>query len=101
MTMSLNQFFLSIVGLTSLLTTCVVGQAAGEAAHVVVVVNANDSGSTEIAKYYTEQRGIPKANIIALEMPTKETVTVREFVDTIYNPLLNALIEKGWKKRIN
>ena len=94
--MSLNQFFLSIVGLTSLLTTCVVGQAAGEAAHVVVVVNANDSGSTEIAKYYTEQRGIPKANIIALEMPTKETVTVREFVDTIYNPLLNALIEKDW-----
>jgi uncharacterized protein (TIGR03790 family) len=94
--MSFNQFFLSIVGLTSLLTTCVVGQAAGEAAHVVVVVNANDSGSTEIAKYYTEQRGIPKANIIALEMPTKETVTVREFVDTIYNPLLNALIEKDW-----
>ena len=98
--MSLNQFFLSIVGLTSLLTTCVVGQAAGEAAHVVVVVNANDSGSTEIAKYYTEQRGIPKANIIALEMPTKETVTVREFVDTIYNPLLNALIEKDWMNAV-
>ena len=98
--MSFNQFFLSIVGLTSLLTTCVVGQAAGEAAHVVVVVNANDSGSTEIAKYYTEQRGIPKANIIALEMPTKETVTVREFVDTIYNPLLNALIEKDWMNAV-
>ena len=94
--MSFNQFFLSIIGLTSLLTACVVGHAADEAAHVVVVVNANDSGSTEIAKYYTEQRGIPKANIIALEMPTKETVTVREFVDTIYNPLLNALIEKDW-----
>jgi uncharacterized protein (TIGR03790 family) len=98
--MSLNQFFLSIVGLTSLLTTCVVGQAAGEAAHVVVVVNANDSGSTEIAKFYTEQRGIPKANIIALEMPTKETVTVREFVDTIYNPLLNALIEEDWMNAV-
>jgi uncharacterized protein (TIGR03790 family) len=98
--MFFNQFFLSIISLSSLLMTCVVGQAAGEAAHVVVVVNASDSGSTEIAKYYTEQRGIPKANIIALEMPTKETVTVREFVDTIYNPLLNALIEKDWMNAV-
>ena len=98
--MSLNQFFLSIIGLTSLLPTCVVGKAAGEEAHVVVVVNANDSGSTEIAKYYTEQRGIPKANIISLEMSTNETVSVREFVDTIYNPLLNALIEKDWIRAV-
>ena len=98
--MSLNQFFLSIFGLASLLTTCVVGQDAGEAAHVVVVVNANDSGSAEIAEYYTEQRGIPKDNIIALKMPNQETVTLREFVDTIYNPLLNALIEKGWMNAV-
>lgn len=98
--MSLNQFFLSIFGLASLLTTCVVGQDAGEAAHVVVVVNTNDSGSAEIAEYYTEQRGIPKDNIIALKMPNQETVTLREFVDTIYNPLLNALIEKGWMNAV-
>jgi len=98
--MSLNQFYLRIVGLISLLTTCVTGQAAGEAAQVVVLVNTNDSGSAEIAKYYTQQRGIPKANIIALEMPTKETVTVREFVDTIYNPLLNTLIEKNWMNAV-
>ena len=75
-------------------------QAAGEAAHVVVVVNANDSGSAEIANYYTEQRGIPEDNIIALKMPNKETVTVREFVDTIYNPLLNALIQKDWMNAV-
>ena len=102
--MSLNQLFLIIVGLTSLLTTCVVGQAAdqaaGEAAHVVVVVNANDSDSAEIANYYIEQRGIPEDNIIALKMPNKETVTVREFVDTIYNPLLNALIQKDWMNAV-
>ena len=67
---------------------------------MVVVVNANDSGSAEIAKYYTEQRGIPEDNIIALKMPNKETVTVREFVDTIYNPLLNALIEKDWMNAV-
>ena len=98
--MSLNPFFLFSVNLAGLLATFAVGCAANETDHVVVLVNACDSGSAEIAKYYTEQRGIPKANIIALEMPTKETVTVREFVDTIYNPLLNALIEKDWMNAV-
>ena len=98
--MSLNPFSLFIVSLTGLLATSAVGCAANEADHVVVLVNASDSGSAEIAKYYTEQRGVPQDNIIALEMPTTETITVREFVDTIYNPLLNALIEKDWMNAV-
>ena len=87
---------LFIVGLVSAFCVPLVGCAAGEADHVVVLVNASDPDSAEIAKHYTEQRGIPEDNIIELEMPTKETVTVREFVDMIYNPLLNTLIEQDW-----
>ena len=74
--------------------------AEGEAHRVVVLVNASDPDSAAIAKYYTEQRGIPEANIIALEMSTEETVTVREFVDTIYNPVLNALIDAKWIRAV-
>lgn len=71
---------------------------ANEAERVVIVANSNDSGSVEIAEYYAKQRQIPVENIIALPMPTKETITIREYVDTLYNPLLGQLIDKGWVK---
>ena len=98
--MLFREIILSTVSLSVSLLCPLAGQAVTEADHVVVLVNSNDSGSVEIANYYTEQRGIPKANIIALKMPEKETVTVREFVDTIYNPLLNALIRKDWMNAV-
>ena len=98
--MLFRELFLLIVGLLSLFGVSTVGRAAGEADHVVVLVNANDPDSGAIAKYYTEQRGIPQANIIALDMPTTETITVRAFVDSVYNPLLNALIDKKWMRAV-
>lgn len=96
--MSLRKIPLFVLCLLSVCGVPFVGCAAGEADSVVVLVNANDSESAEIARYYVEQRGIPKRNIISLKMPTKETVTVREFVDNIYNPLLNVLIDKEWMR---
>lgn len=74
--------------------------AADEVDRVVVVVNANEPDSAAIAAYYCRKRGIPEANIIALQMPIKETITVREFVETIYNPLLKALIKQRWIKAV-
>lgn len=100
MIMLFRKFPLLLVSLVSALFVPAVCQAAGEADRVVVLVNANDSGSAEIANYYIKQRGIPKDNIISLKMPAKEMVTVREFVDTIYNPLLNALIKKDWMSAV-
>ena len=63
---------------------------------VVIVVNANDPDSLSIGSYYSRQRGIPEENIIALDAPTKETVSLRTYVDRIHNPLLEALMERGW-----
>jgi uncharacterized protein (TIGR03790 family) len=98
--MSFRKLSLSLIGIVCICAVALVRLAAGEADNVVVLVNASDSGSADIAKYYTEKRGIPSENIIALKMPTKETVTVREFVDTIYNPLLNALIDQKWMNAV-
>lgn len=80
---------LILVGLSPL-------RGEGEAGRVVIVANPNFEGSVEIARHYAKQRGIPEANIIQLKASTKETITVREYVDTIHNPLLNALLDKGW-----
>ena len=65
-----------------------------DAEKVVILVNQSDAASIAIGDHYADKRGIPKENIIALPMPTAETITLREFVDTVSNPLLTALLEK-------
>ncbi len=75
-------------------TAC--GRSTDEGARVVIVVNGNDPESIEIGQYYAAQRGIPEANIIALKTSSKETVGVREYVDTVYNPLFDVLMDQGW-----
>jgi uncharacterized protein (TIGR03790 family) len=94
--MFVRKISLLLLALVSAFATQTASGADDEADRVVVLVNASDPDSAMIAKYYTEQRGIPQDNIVVLKMPTKETVTVSEFVESIYNPLLKALIQQGW-----
>lgn len=73
-----------------------VAYANNEAARVVILVNGNDAESVEIGEYYASKRGIPKENIIRLATSKAETITVSEYIETIYNPLLSKLIEGEW-----
>ncbi len=70
--------------------------AANDAAAVVIVVNGGDADSVAIGEHYAQQRGIPGENIIRLETSGDETISLSEFVETINNPLLEALLEQGW-----
>jgi len=67
-----------------------------DTASVVIVVNENDADSIVIGKHYAAARGIPEENIIRLKMSRDETVSLSEFVETVNNPLLDALMEGGW-----
>lgn len=70
--------------------------AENPAERVVVVANSNDPDSLRIARHYAERRGVPAANIIALPMATTETITWREFVLGVWQPLQDALVQRGW-----
>jgi len=72
------------------------GSAAPVRERVVILANADAPGSTEVARYYAEKRSIPEANIVALPMPREETISLRSFVEAIFNPLRNTLAEHGW-----
>ncbi|MGJ8653846.1 MAG: TIGR03790 family protein [Opitutaceae bacterium] len=85
-----------ILGLLLVLNVPVLGAGSDEAERVIIVVNENDAGSVEIGEYYAAARGIPKKNIIRLKTSSAETITVQEYVDTIYNPLLTALLKDDW-----
>jgi len=71
-------------------------QGGIDPATVVIVANASDDKSVELADYYAEQREIPSENVIALPFPEAETVAGMEFVEKIWDPLLAILIEEGW-----
>ena len=66
------------------------------AARVVLLANSADPDSLRVAEHYAAARGVPVANIIALPMPVAETITWREFVATIWQPLEDELVRTKW-----
>ncbi len=66
------------------------------AARTVVLANSEDPDSLRIAQHYLEARGVPAANLVALKMPLAETIGWREFIATIWQPLLDRLVPAGW-----
>ena len=71
-----------------------------EAQRVIIVANANDADSMELARYYAVQRDIPEANIAALPLPAGEEIDWVEYVEQLQNPLQEWLMERGWIEAI-
>lgn len=65
-------------------------------ASVVILANRDNPDSVRIARHYAEVRGVPGANLILLAMPAGETIGWREFVATVWRPLLEQLVHAGW-----
>jgi uncharacterized protein (TIGR03790 family) len=61
-----------------------------------VVYNSSDAGSTELAKYYIKQRGIPEANLVGLKCQNTESITREVFQKDIEVPLRAAFAERKW-----
>lgn len=86
----------AIVAFLATVATAGAGEADNLAERVVILANASEPESVRLAEFYAEKRGIPPANIIALEMPGAESITWREFIDQIYQPLQDELVRRGW-----
>lgn len=66
------------------------------AARVVILANSRQPESVALARFYAEQRGVPMANIVALPLPEEESVTWRQFIDQVWQPLQDELYRRGW-----
>ncbi len=62
----------------------------------IIVVNRNAPDSLQIGQYYAKQRGIPESNIVYLDAPIQETISISEYVESVANPLLNAFLDNYW-----
>jgi uncharacterized protein (TIGR03790 family) len=86
----------SLFGLLALLVGVASARADDLAARVIVLANRDEPESVRLAEYYAAKRGVPKGNIIALNMPITETVGWRVFLDTLFNPFQAELVKRGW-----
>ncbi len=66
------------------------------AARVVILANSRQPESVELAEFYAGKRGVPPANIVALPLPEAESITWRQFIDEVYQPLQDELYRRGW-----
>jgi len=71
-----------------------------EAARTVIVANANEPESVQLARFYADRRGIPRANIIALDLPAGEEIDWIQYRDRLYTPLREKLVADGWMEAI-
>jgi uncharacterized protein (TIGR03790 family) len=76
-----------------------VGGSAAEAdlaARVVILANSRQPESVRLAEFYAGQRAVPAANILALPLPEAESITWREFIDQVWQPVQDELLRRGW-----
>lgn len=63
---------------------------------VVILANASQPESVQLARYYAMRREIPVANVVALPLPAEETIPWSVFVEAVWQPLQDELIRRGW-----
>lgn len=77
------------------------GIAFGQGPHeVMLLVNAKSSGSVEIAESWAKRRGVPKQNVVRLELPQKYAdgeigISPDEFTKLIWDPAVMVMKERG------
>jgi uncharacterized protein (TIGR03790 family) len=62
----------------------------------IVVYNQTQPDSLALAKFYAQQRGIPRDHLVALDCPSNEEISRDDFEATIAGPLREAFRERKW-----
>lgn len=73
-----------------------VASAEDLATRVVILANSRQTESVALAEHYAAAREIPRENIVALPLPETETITWRQFVDEVHQPLQDELVRRQW-----
>lgn len=82
-----------------LLASC--GIAFGETAlppTTIVIFNQSVPESAELARFYAQQRGVPRDHLVGIDCSPNEEISREEYDATIRNPLRRIFQERGWWK---
>ncbi len=78
----------------AILGSMAVPASALEPKDVFLIVNKNVDESGEIANYYCVKRGVPRENIIALDLPKGEDVSRKDYDSKLAGPLREQLRDR-------
>ena len=67
---------------------------------LLVIANKNNSESLRVADYYIRARNIPKANLVALDIPSDERIERKDYEQHVVTPLRKALAERKLSAKI-
>jgi uncharacterized protein (TIGR03790 family) len=73
---------------------------AVEPADVFLVVNKNVPASLDLAEHYCGKRGVPKDNIVALDLPTGEDINRKDYDERLAAPLREKLKDRRDKVKV-
>jgi uncharacterized protein (TIGR03790 family) len=73
---------------------------ASESDGLVLLVNRAEPASIELARMYCSLRGLPEDRICALDLPTTESITRRDYERALRDPLLDWLRRNGWIEQV-
>ncbi|HET9418136.1 MAG TPA: TIGR03790 family protein [Chthoniobacterales bacterium] len=62
----------------------------------IVLYNKNVPDSVQLAKFYADQRGIPRDHLVGLDCPQEEEISRDEYDRTIANPLREIFKTRNW-----
>jgi len=68
--------------------------------HVALVFNKKSRASGELALFYADRRGVPKRQMIALDLPLKEDLPRVEYESKVAEPIRDWLMARGLVDRI-
>ena len=70
-----------------------------QAATTVVVFNAGDPLSQELAEYYAGRRGVPPGQVVGLKCSDAEEISREDYDRTLAAPLRAVFDARGWWQR--
>jgi uncharacterized protein (TIGR03790 family) len=68
-------------------------------AEVIVLVNKNVPASQELADHYLKARGVPKENVVVLDLPKEEDISRKDYDAQLVAPLREALKDRKDKAK--
>lgn len=89
-----RHFILAVLALTGVAGTHAAEQPLAQA--TIVVYNKAVPDSVALAKFYAQQRAIPRDHVIGLNCSGEEEISREDYDATIAGPLRDVFKERGW-----
>src|SRR5215212_3747922 len=85
---------------SALLFVCAAPAFALEPKDVWLVVNKNVPESRQVADHYVAKRGVPKTNVVELDLPKGEDISRADYDKKLVEPLRDALKDHKDKAKV-